>query len=69
MKFYHKISFWQKLEKQLAIISGFSVVGMGYGHAPYWSFIAIGVAGILAKSVFIWIEDHNNNGIVDWYEK
>lgn len=69
MKFYHKTSFWKKLETQLSIFSGFTVVGMGYEHAPYWSFMLVGVFGIIAKSIFIWIEDHDNNGIVDIFEK
>lgn len=64
-----KYIFWKKLEQQLALIGGFSLTGLGAYHAPYWSFIALGIIAVVGKSIFIWIEDHNNNGIVDWFEK
>lgn len=68
MKFYHRTVFWRKLEQTLALLSGISLTTAGFEKAPYWFFIMLGCAGVFGKICFIWIEDKDSNGIIDWFE-
>jgi membrane protein YdbS with pleckstrin-like domain len=69
MSFLHKTSFWIKFEQTLSLIGGVGITTAGFEKAPYWVFIAFGICAVAAKIVFIWIEDKDNNGIIDWLEK
>jgi hypothetical protein len=69
MSFLHKTSFWDKFEKTLSLVGGVGITTAGFEKAPYWVFIVFGLCAIFAKITFIWIEDKDNNGIIDWLEK
>lgn len=69
MKFYHRTDFWRKLEQTLALLSGIGLTTAGFEKAPYWFFIVLGSCGVLGKIFFIWMEDKDNNGVIDWFEK
>jgi len=68
MKNWYKTEFWKKFEQTLSLLGGIGVTTAGFEQAPYWVFILFGSFAILAKVVFIWIDDKDNNGIIDWYE-
>lgn len=56
------------MEKTLALLSGIGLTTAGLEKAPYWFFIALGATGVLSKSFFIWMEDKDNNGLIDLFE-
>jgi hypothetical protein len=68
MKFYHKTSFWKKLEATFGMLGAATVTGMGVEEVSSVWFVVIGICGIIAKLIFVWIEDHDDNGIVDLFE-
>jgi len=68
MSIFYKTEFWKKFEQTLSLVGGIGITTAGFEHAPYWVFIAFGGCAITAKIVFIWIEDKDNNGRVDWFE-
>lgn len=65
MSIFKKTSFWKKVEQTFGVIGATAVTGMGIEQVHYGWFIAIGVFGLLSKITFIWIEDHDNDGIID----
>lgn len=69
MKFWQQTYFWKKLEESLALISGITITTAGFEGASSRFFIVVGICGIVAKLIFIWIEDKDNNGVVDIFDK
>jgi len=69
VKFYKKTLFWVKLEQTLSLIGGIGITTAGFEKAPYWVFIAFGASAVAAKIMFIWIDDKDNDGIIDWFHE
>lgn len=67
-KLYHRTDFWGKMEKTLALLSGVGLTTAGFEKAPYWVFIVLGIVGVVGKAFFIWMEDKDNNGVIDIFE-
>lgn len=68
MSIFHKTEFWKKSEQTLSLIGGIGVTTAGFEQAPYWVFILFGIFAVSAKIVFVWIDDKDNNGTIDWFE-
>jgi hypothetical protein len=63
-----KLSFWVKLRTTIASLGIGSEVFLHFADStPIWSLIA-GFATILGILITVWIEDKNNDGIVDLFE-
>ena len=69
MSIFSKTIFWTKTEQTLSLLGGIGITTAGFEHAPYWVFIAFGACAVLAKVIFIWIDDKDNNGTIDWFDK
>ena len=69
MSILSKTIFWTKTEQTLSLLGGIGITTAGFEHAPYWVFIAFGACAVLAKIIFIWIDDKDNNGTIDWFDK
>ena len=69
MSIFSKTIFWTKTEQTLSLLGGIGITTAGFEHAPYWVFIAFGACAVLAKIIFIWIDDKDNNGTIDWFDK
>jgi len=68
MNIIHKTEFWKKSEQTLSLLGGIGITTAGFEHAPYWVFIAFGACAVIAKIIFIWVEDKDNNGKIDWFD-
>jgi len=68
MSIIHKTKFWTKSEQTLSLLGGVGITTAGFEQAPYWVFIAFGACAVGAKIIFIWIDDKDNNGTIDWFE-
>ena len=69
MSILHKSEFWRKSEQTLSLIGGIGITTAGFEQAPYWVFIAFGGCAVMAKILFIWVEDKDNDGIIDWFNE
>jgi len=69
MNVFYKTAFWHKSEQTLSLLGGIGITTAGFEHAPYWVFITFGACAVMAKVLFIWVEDKDNNGQIDWFEK
>lgn len=68
-KWWHSVSFWTKLKGTLVSIGVGSEIALFVGDSSHvWKYIVLG-ATILGMLITNWIEDKNNNGIVDIFEK
>jgi hypothetical protein len=67
-KWWHRMSFWKKVERSFGLIGGFAVADMAVHQVEYKWFFLVGVCGILAKLLLIWIEDSDGNGVPDIME-
>lgn len=68
MSILHRTEFWKKSEQTLSLIGGIGITTAGFEQAPYWVFILFGACAVMAKIVFIWVDDKDNNGKIDWFE-
>ena len=68
MSIFTKTIFWKKSEQTLSLVGGIGITTAGFEQAPYWVFIAFGSCAVIAKVLFIWIEDKDNDGIIDIFE-
>lgn len=65
VRIWKKMSFWNKMERFFAMLSAIAVEELARHEAPYEYFIVLGIFGIVAKSIHIWFEDVNGDGIID----
>ena len=67
-KFYKKTAFWENVKKTIAIFGAPGIVGLHeFGAADGWLKFA-SVITIFGAMLAIWCVDHDNNGIVDFFE-
>jgi hypothetical protein len=64
-KWWHRMTFWKKVERSLGVIGALGVMELGIQEAPYQYFIVIGIVGVISKLILIWIEDNDGDGIAD----
>lgn len=64
-RWWHKMSFWDKLEKSFALAGSLTVAELAHLQVDYKWLVAAGLVGFSAKLIHIWIEDKNSNGIAD----
>lgn len=65
MRWWQRMSFWNKVESTLILIGSASVVELANYHAPYWTFMVIGGAMGIGKFLKIWIVDRDGDGKID----
>jgi len=66
--FWHKTIFWTSVMETLMTLSGLTTASLHQlkaDNALVWSAGFCGLLGMIVKS---WIKDHNNNGILDFWE-
>jgi len=68
-KWWARMSFWNKLEKSFGLLGGITVAELGMHDVDSKWFVVIGISGVIAKLLFIWIEDNDKNGIIDFLEE
>jgi hypothetical protein len=67
-KWWHRMSFWNKVERSFGLIGAVAVTEMGLHKVdPKW-FVFVGICGLLSKLLLIWIEDQDGNGKPDIIE-
>jgi len=67
-RIWKRMSFWAKIERALGLIGGITVADLGFQGADHMWFVVIGLVGVGGKLLHIWIEDTDNNGIVDLFQ-
>jgi hypothetical protein len=67
-KWWHRMSFWNKVERSLGLIGAIGIIEMGSFEVPYFYFILVGFCGLFSKLLLIWIEDKDGNGKPDIIE-
>lgn len=66
---YKDVSFWTKISHTFQLFGTGGQVALALNHAlPIWN-IVTGVATIAGMVLAIWMDDKNNNGKVDIFEK
>lgn len=66
---YKDVSFWNKINHTIQLFGTGGQVALALNHVlPIWN-IVTGVATILAMVFAIWMDDKDNNGKVDIFEK
>lgn len=69
VKAWYKISFWTKIKAVIAMFgTGGEITILASDLGPEWHYVTIG-ATVLAVLITQFIQDNNNNGIVDALEK
>ncbi len=67
-KLWKKVGFWMKLKVSIASVGIGSEVFMHFADThPTWKIVA-GVGTIVGILISVWIEDKNNDGIVDLFQ-
>lgn len=64
-KWWHRMSFWDKVERTFMLLGSASVVELANYHAPYWSFMVVGGCMGVAKILHVWVVDKDGDGKVD----
>lgn len=66
---YKDVSFWNKINHTIQLFGTGGQVALALNHvSPVWNIIT-GGATILAMVFAIWMDDKDNNGKVDLFEK
>lgn len=69
MSYFKTVSFWNKMNHSVQLFGTGSQVTLVASDASHvWNYIAAG-ATTVAMLFTIWMEDKNNDGIVDVFEK
>ena len=67
-KWYHKTIFWKATVDTFTGLSGLTAASLHSLHTndPWiWAAGACGILGLIGQK---WVIDHNNNGIIDFFE-
>jgi hypothetical protein len=68
MKFYTKTIFWENVKRTVATFAGPAELSLHqFGAADGWM-IASAIFLTLTGMISIWFTDHDNNGIVDFFQ-
>lgn len=65
LRWWQRMSFWNKVESALILIGSTSVVELANYHAPYWAFIVVGSFMGIGKLLRIFIVDKDGDGKID----
>lgn len=69
MEYWKRTTFWNKLKDTFALFGTGGQVVLALSHtSPYWNLVA-GIATIMVMIFTIWMDDRDNNGVVDLFEK
>lgn len=69
MSYLKTVSFWTKLNHSIQLFGTGSQLALVAAQAsPVWNYVT-GGATVVAALVTIWMEDRNNDGVVDVFEK
>lgn len=69
MSYFKTVSFWNKMNHSVQLFGTGSQVALVAAEASHiWNYIAAG-ATTIAMLFTIWMDDKNNDGIVDVFEK
>jgi len=64
-KWYQRTSFWNKVESSCALAGSITVVEMAVEKVDYKWFMLAGAIGFFGKLLSIWIQDRDNDGVID----
>ncbi len=65
VKFWQRTSFWSKVESSCALAGSITVSAMAVEHVDYKWFFLAGAVGFVGKLVSIWIQDRDQDGLID----
>jgi len=64
-KWFQRTSFWNKVESSCALAGSITVSTMAVEQVDYKWFFLAGAIGFTGKLLSIWIQDKNNDGLID----
>ena len=65
IKFWQRTSFWNKIESSCALAGSITVGTMAVERVEYKWFLLAGAVGFVGKLLSIWVQDRDNNGVID----
>lgn len=69
MSYFKTVSFWNKMNHSVQLFgTGSQLTLVAADASPIWNYVA-GAATTIAMLFTIWMEDKNENGLVDVFEK
>jgi len=67
-KWYATMAFWTKMKYSIGLVGTGGTVTLVLTHVPEWMPWVTGGATLIGALISVWMEDKNNNGIVDAFE-
>jgi hypothetical protein len=68
-RWYASMAFWTKIKYTVGLVGGGGTVTLVLTNTPEWMSWVVGGATFIGGAISVWMEDKNNDGIVDAFEK
>lgn len=69
MKFWQKISFWNKVQLTVQSVLTLTQLSLIFGNAQHIFNVCVTAGQLIGLIIPIWMEDKDSNGTVDLFEK